>query len=374
MHREFIRHELAVVGVVAGCLVAACGSGDGETILGTESKPVPKGDVQPSDSTSLKDCTFGSSGEALELRCAGLYSDWSSKTVAPDVNEYVPGLEAWSDGAEKTRWIALPLGQKIDTSDMDEWTFPVGTRIYKEFRLPVGSSPVATRIETRLLWKKAPGDWYRTTYRWSLDGETSASELTTGETDVEGTGYQIPDQAMCKTCHDGRRDGVLGFEAVGLSAPGASLVTMATLVRDGWVTNAPSAPLTIPGDPVQAAALGFFHANCGTACHNRGSGEAEYTHFYMRLDVASLATVDSTDAHTTGWNVPTLGFQIPGVTETFRLRACDVGASAAYYRPAHRDGVDGTPDGTQMPPIATHKVDPAGIADTLAWINQGCDN
>jgi hypothetical protein len=376
MRGVFVEHGLSFGAVAIACAVAACSGGSGENgsdYANAVKQSSPDKGQPPPPSSITEDCEFGPDGEALELRCAGLYSDWSTKTLSSNLMEFVPGLQAWSDGAQKTRWIFLPPGQKIDTSDMDEWTFPVGTKLYKEFRLPVGNDPAMIRIETRLLWKKVPGSWYRTTYRWSADGETSAHELTGGETDADGNGYQIPSQSACNTCHDGRRDGVLGFEAVGLSAPGASLVTMATLVQDGLVTNAPAAPLAIPGDEVQRAALGFLHVNCGTACHNRGSGEAGSTHFYMRLDAASLASVDGTDTYGTGWNVRTALFQIPNVTETYRLRACDVGASAAYYRADHRDGVDGTPDGTQMPPIATHKVDPQGVTEILAWINEGCN-
>ena len=63
----------------------------------------------------------------------GLYSDWATKTVASGVRQYDPGLHLWSDGASKTRWIYLPPGTKIDTTDMNEWTFPPGTKIWKEF-------------------------------------------------------------------------------------------------------------------------------------------------------------------------------------------------------------------------------------------------
>jgi hypothetical protein len=221
--------------------------------------------------------------------------------------------------------------------------------------------------------KQAPSTWYRTTYRWSADGETSATELTQGEYDANGDGYQIPSQFMCNTCHNGREDGVLGFEAVGLAAPGASLVTLATLEEAGLLTAPPSSPPTIPGDAVQAAALGWMHVNCGTACHNDGMGEARSTGFLTRLDVATLATVETTDTYTTGWNVATTGYDIPDAAATYRFHACDVGESATYYRANHRDGVDGTTYGTQMPPIDSHKVDEAGVAELGAFINDNCD-
>ena len=90
--------------------------------------------------------------------------------------------------------------------------------------------------------------WLRTTYRWSSDGETSATELPGGELNVNGTGYEVPSQYECSDCHQGRLDGVLGFEAVGLSAPGTSGVTLQGLVEAGVLTAPPTGSLQVPGD------------------------------------------------------------------------------------------------------------------------------
>jgi hypothetical protein len=317
-------------------------------------------------------CAPGPFGEPLDLSCSGLYSDFAALTVSADVVQYDPGLHLWSDGAVKTRWIYLPPTgaadggrMPIDTSDMDEWTFPVGTKFWKEFVLG------GRRIETRLLWKTGVGIWYRTTYQWSAD-ESSAPELTSGMLNADGNGYEIPTQAECDTCHDGRLDGVLGFEAVSLASANATPITVSDLVARGWITDAPDASLAIPGDTADVAALGYLHANCGTACHNAGSGEARGTNFHMRLDVATLATVQSTDTWTTGVNQPTKFFQIPGDTTTLRLAPFDAGASCTYYRMSHRDGLDGADAGTQMPPLDSHKIDDAGVALIAQWIGQGC--
>jgi hypothetical protein len=315
------------------------------------------------------DCAPGSSGEPTELRCTGLYSDWATRTVAADVMQFDPGLHLWSDGAKKTRWIYLPPAdgggrQPIDTSNMDEWTFPVGTKFWKEFALQ------GHRIETRLLWKRDATTWYRTTYRWS-DDESTATELLTGEVDADGQGYEVPTQEACFVCHKGRRDNVLGFEAVSLSSPEAG-PNIGDLADAGLITEAPDAALVIPGNPVDVAALGYLHANCGTACHNAGTGLAEPTGFHMRLDVATLTSVKTTDTLTTGIGQTTSNFTIPGSDSTIRLVPFDAGASCVYYRMSHRDGVNGTPPVTQMPPIDTHKVDDAGVALIKQWIEQGC--
>ena len=326
-------------------------------------------------------CSIGDAGEAVDLKCTGLYSDWTTKTIASDVKPYTPGLQLWSDGALKNRWISFPPGQQIDTSDMDEWTFPVGTRIWKEFNLPTSESDGGLRrIETRLIWKLAEGQqgWYMTTYRWTADGQTDATELLSGQLDANGLGYEVPNvsQGQCTNCHNGRNDNVMGFEAVSLAQPLATIrdaAAMPQLLEAGVLTTPPApGSLTIPGDPTAAAALGFLHVNCGISCHTQ-NGAGQGSGLFMRLDVDTLASVQDTWTWTTGWNMAATTYEIPGVPGTDRIQACSLGTSAVYYRADHRDGVDGTPATTQMPPIDSHVVDDAGMAVLGAWINEGCD-
>jgi hypothetical protein len=319
------------------------------------------------------DCAVGASGEPLDLRCTGLYADWASKTIAPTATAYAPAFPAWDDSASGPRWIALPPGASIDTTHMDEWVFPVRTLLWQELGLPPGDGGAPVRVETRLLWKQAPSVWYRTTYRWSDDGETSSIEKTGGEANVRGTPYQVPPRFQCDQCHAGRIDGVLGFEAVSLAAPGASGLGIQALVDGGLLSAPPASPIAVPGDAVTVAALGWLHANCGTSCHNVGRGSGANSGLYLRLDVGTLSSVQTTAAYTTAWNQLTQSFELGDASKTFRIRACDPPASAAYARCAVRDGVDGVPFGTQMPSVLTHMVDDAGLATFAAWIDEGCD-
>jgi len=255
--------------------------------------------------------------------------------------------------------------QPIDTSNMDEWTFPVGTKFWKEFAL------AGKRVETRLLWKQGPSAWYRTTYLWAPD-ESSATELTAGELDADGNGYEVPTQTECLNCHVGRLDDVLGFEAVSLSSANAALETIQTLAAEGWITNPPEAGIVIPGNAADVAALGYLHMNCGVSCHNRGNGPAEPTGFFMRLEVGRMGSVQATDTWQTGVNQPSY-ISPPGATSALALLAPgEAGASCVYYRMAHRTGLDEAGSGIQMPPIDTHKVDEAGASIVEGWINQGC--
>src|SRR5262249_61914535 len=96
----------------------------------------------------LSGCVSHSVVEGLptEVRDTGLYADGSVTTIDASNHEYRPGWEAWSDGADKTRWVHLPAGAVIDASDPNAWVFPVGTKLWKELRIG------GARIETRMLW------------------------------------------------------------------------------------------------------------------------------------------------------------------------------------------------------------------------------
>jgi hypothetical protein len=300
-----------------------------------------------------------------DLACTGLYSDWASKTVASGVLAYTPGLVFWSDGAEKTRWLYLPPGSKIDTSDMDNWVFPVGTKIWKQFALQ------GQLVETRLIAKDALG-WHYLDYRWSADG-TSAVRLDSGERNVNGTTYEIPATAQCADCHGGRTDVVLGIDLLGLGLPGAEGVTLASLAAKGAFTAAPApSTVAIPEDATgsAAAALGWLHVNCGTSCHN-DNGKAAATRLYMKLLAGELypadggaAAVKALDAYRTAVNVAA-NLQPNGVAYK-RIAPGDAAHSLVPLLAASRNIDSGF---EQMPPIVSHIPDDAGVRLLNTWIN-----
>src|SRR5262249_55508478 len=75
----------------------------------------------------------------------GLFADVKTGTLGKGVRAFQPKYVLWSDGATKRRWLYLPDGGTIDTSDMDYWTYPVGTTAWKEFTRD------GVRVETRML-------------------------------------------------------------------------------------------------------------------------------------------------------------------------------------------------------------------------------
>lgn len=170
-------------------------------------------------------------GHSSHLGCTGLYSDWPSRTLGPDVRAFAPGYPLWSDGTRKSRWIFLPPGTQIDTGgdgregDLDNWIFPVGTKVWKQFAFG------ERLVETRFLWKRRQG-WFRATYVWSEDQSealefTGTTGLLVEGADSDGPAYEIPSASMCNRCHAGARDQLLGFEVINLSAPRAQGLTLA---------------------------------------------------------------------------------------------------------------------------------------------------
>lgn len=314
-----------------------------------------------------------SEGMYQHLQCAGLYSDFAAKTVAPENRPFKPALEFWSDGAEKSRFVYLPPGTKIDIASFDQWIYPNGTKLWKEFR--VGGK----RIETRLYVKSPSGAWVHTVYRWNA-AETDAVRDDGGEV-VKGIGpngsdYEVPSTGQCGECHDNRPEPPLGFDALGLGLAGATGVTLAALAAENAFTGAPPATsLSIPDDPnaptTGRLAAGWLSTNCGS-CHNAiGMNGGGFTglHLLIRpselLDGGNFATLDVSRTgmccYSTRSNPNDAGMNIP------RLAGGDVESSLAAYLSGRRDPVE--PNSiVQMPPLVTRAVDTAGHKLLTDWI------
>jgi len=299
------------------------------------------------------------------LRDTGLYANWDKGVIDSSVRAYAPGYEAWSDGAGKTRWIYLPPGTTIDVSDANAWVFPAGTKLWKEFRLPIGG--VEKRVETRFEWKDSADHWTLATYVWS-DDQHSATRATQPIQPFAGTAsYEVP-AGQCTRCHAASaHEKPLGFSAVMLSAPRATGLTFDALVAARLVSSSSALPARdqlrplSQAQPVEQEALGYLHANCGVTCH-RDNGEAPFS---LRLDIdmsgSAPQVVEATAAFAT---INHLSSFVPSGSSGlyYRIRPGDVARITIAYRMGLRDDV------AQMPPIATHVVDEDGLARVQSWI------
>lgn len=284
----------------------------------------------------------------------GLYADLASETLATGVAAFAPQFELWSDGAAKRRWILLPPGESIDTTDMDAWQFPVGTKIWKEF------SRDGIRVETRLLHRVGarPEDWAAVAYVWQPE-LADAVIAPGGVVDARGTAHDVPAARECMGCHGGRASRVLGFSALQLAhaaEPGA--LDLDDLAARGLFSAAPTSRPVVPGNDTERRALGYLHANCGH-CHNQDrparTGKRCFDpenrlDFWLRVD--ELETVASTSTYRSA-----IGSAIePGAPDDSALITRVNRRGDRYF--------------VGMPPLGTERVDVANVELLRRWIGE----
>jgi hypothetical protein len=333
--------------------------------------------------TALTGRVVGASGHSGEtdvsglpqlLSQTGLYADPATLAVDDRNRPFAPQYPLWSDGAVKRRWVRLPEGAAIDTRDLDHWTFPVGTRFWKEFVFD------GRRVETRMLVKTSADQWSFASYAWRADQRDADLAPAEGLAQVvevaPGKWHSVPSHDECRACHDSGRTEILGFTALQLSddrdslAPHAEpltedMVTIQTLVRERRLSPAradlASAPPRIAArDPRERAVLGYLSANCGS-CHNPKSSIASLGLFLQhRADRAASCTASAvaTSVGQPGhWVVPTAPAGTSQIVHAGRPELSALLVRARSRRPS-----------SQMPPIGTVIADRAALDLVSAWI------
>ena len=336
-------------------VLAACG-GTEAAVDGGPPDAAPLPDATPFPDAALVDASF----EPMTLLDTGLYADLATEALAAGVVEYSVNYPLWADGASKRRFVFLPPGATINTANMDQWSLPQGTRLWKEF------SVNGVKIETRLLWKQGPTDedWYTISFAWDESG-TDAIAAPLGVKNALGTDHDIPRETDCKTCHDRLPSFALGFGALQLDHEDGpiSLVGLA----DAGRLSAPPAGIVapvfpLPGDDTARAALGYLHGNCGP-CHNPASDVQIRTPLEWHLETASLDTVEDTTIFRTAVGVPPAIPTPPKYTAVIEPGQPE--ASVAVFRMSQRDPLQDSL--VPMPPLATEEQDLDGIEAVTAW-------
>lgn len=244
----------------------------------------------------------------------GVYSDVAA--ALPDAAWVPYGLNQpfWSDGALKSRFIAVPtdgvrdtLEEQITFSATDDWSYPTGTVLMKHFELALDETEpsATTRLETRLLVLGDDGDWYGLTYRWRAD-QLDADLLTTEETaDFEitlsdgGTRRQtwyFPSRLDCLSCHRPGSGGALGPRThqlngdFGYSSTGRTANQLRTWndlgmfsppLDDAAISMLSAAPSLIDVTaPLQDRARSWLDSNCAY-CHQPGEANAGFDARFM---------------------------------------------------------------------------------------------
>ncbi len=362
-----IRRGIRIVGGLSLIVtVAGCPAPPGDDPVATDAPITACENTFPSKAGLLNQ-ERPEPGEALDPRESvlperlsetGLYLDIENKTVHPAMRYYEPQYQLWSDGADKQRWTYVPECEPIDSSDMDNWQFPVGTRFFKEFSLN------GKRLETRLIERIGPGprDFAYASYQWN-DSETEATRVdSAGKSNVAGTPHDIPSKSQCLMCHGtyayggGRPSRGLGFSALQLnhSGNGTKLTDLTPIL-----SHPPTALPDFPGSGAERDALGYLHANCGN-CHNdsRDGLPQSDLDLWVKADVTSVA---ETGAYRTAIGKPTMTFADQHVSG--RIVKGNAAESAVLYRMEARG------NSAQMPPVASEYVDQTGVELVRAWVD-----
>ena len=162
------------------------------------------------------------------LSQTGCMSPTNPTTLASSVVPYEVNSPLWSDGADKTRGMALPNGAQIhvvncsanpsecpgsrDYADDGKWKLPIGTVMVKSFLFD------GKLLETRLFMHFSATTWGGFSYKWdqaqtdaTLEADQRDEEsFSTGQRTVD---WHFPSQDDCMTCHiPDKGYAVLGLE------------------------------------------------------------------------------------------------------------------------------------------------------------------
>lgn len=279
-------------------------------------------------------------------------------TVPYDINE-----PFWSDGAEKSRTIALPRDALIEIDAAGDFIFPVGSVLIKTFRLK------GRLIETRFLRRSGAAAWQGYSYQWN-EIQTEARLLSNAdERSIDGQTWHFPSGEECMQCHTAAAGFSLGLEVAQLNKP-YSYASPRKPVNQLDYLQAEDALAEVPAglralklassrDPAHKLgdrARSWLHSNC-SHCHRPGGG-TEST-MDLRAGAAS-ADMNICDAR------PLLGDL--GLAEARLLAPGDPARSVLWSR------VHALDNNHMPPPRFSKTIDDHGVRLIGEWIQSlsGC--
>jgi uncharacterized repeat protein (TIGR03806 family) len=318
------------------------------------------------------------------LSLTGIFSNTPGMLPTNGLIPYVPNTPLWSDGALKTRYLAVPNnggvitpGGQITFAPTGTWTFPAGTVFVKTFELNTDTTDpdVRHRLETRLLVRDINNQVYGVTYKWRADN-SDADLLTnslyeniviTNATGMSTQTWYYPSPSDCLQCHTPVANFVLGVNTRQLngneSYPTANLTNtdnqLRTLNRLGLfnpafdeaaITNFEKlSALTNLTASLQERARSYLDANCAQCHQPGGTGITFDARYDTPLSQQNITNYPATVS---------LGYDHAQI-----IAPEDIWRSMIYQR------INTVNPTYQMPPLARSLIDTNAVQVFADWIN-----
>jgi putative heme-binding domain-containing protein len=291
----------------------------------------------------------------------GLFTDTARQLPAPGVVPYQIAAGHWQDGAQSSRWIAVPGNAQVTPGP--HYGFPADTVLAKTLSLP--SPEKSSPIETQLL-HLSPEGWRAYSYRWNPAGTDADLVDAAGGTVAIGSvetpsandrsirNWRFAPRSDCLRCHNSWSGYVLGFNSPQLAHAGSnglpSLLASGLVISNAACQPAFSiAPPANPALPIDLRARSWLHVHCAH-CHRFGAGASVAARFNAdeSLDRLQIVGIKPTRGD---FNLPDARIIVPGHPER----------SSAWYR-------INTAGAGHMPPIGSRLPDPFGSRVVADWI------
>ena len=305
------------------------------------------------------------------LSQTGAFSNLSTLTPSPGLIPYDMIEPFWSDGAAKSRWMAIPNDgthdspeEQIQFSNTEPWDFPKGAVLVKHFELG------GTRLETRFEVKGDDDVYYYLTYKWRAD--QSDADLLNSALDenitVNGVvqTWHYPSRAECLSCHSNVVGNVLGpktrhlnktivYPSTNISAN--QLVTLSHLgiIPDNITDATASNYMAVAAKNDLSASLEFrarsyIDVNC-SSCHQPGVNNVAMFDARITTPIENQNLIYGEVVYDEGLNNPRA------------IIPQDVANSMIHFR------MNSLATGIAMPPLAKDVVDSDGVQLIENWIN-----
>jgi uncharacterized repeat protein (TIGR03806 family) len=299
------------------------------------------------------------------LEATGCVAPGDPTQPAAGLVPYGVNAPFWSDGAEKSRFLALPDGATIDVTASGDWALPAGSVVVKHFRIG------AELVETRLLMRHPDGVWAGYTYEWNA-AQTAATRVVGGKTRaVAGQSWIYPSEGDCMRCHTATAGFSLGLETAQLNSEllypstGRTANQLTTLEEIGFLSTAlPDVPANLPTivDPADASqsldsrARAYLDTNCAQ-CHRPGGPTPSSMDLRYTIALSATSACNAT---------PQAGDL--GLANARLIAPGDASRSVLIARVSRRDAHG-------MPPLGSNQVDTAGVSLLTSWVNSlaGCN-